>query len=257
MGAVEINEVSQKFILIFFRIASVLWLLPIFSARAVSAMYKAGLSLLIAFLLFDLVVVKETLGGDPFGLMILVVKEVFVGLTIGFFVRVLFLAVNAAGEIASFQSGFSFARFMDPISMSQVTPFEQVKNLLAIMVFLAVDGHHILLKGLSGSFREIPVGTVAMRSALMPFLIDMTGKVFSIGLRIGAPVIVTLFLVELAFGMLSRMIPQVNIFIEGVPVKIFIAVSVLSISLGIITPGIAALFRDLDGQILKIFRYLV
>ena len=234
-----------------------LWLLPLFSSRAVSVPFKAALSLLIAYLLFESMTIDRSFSSDPYLLLLFVMKEVFIGLAIGFSVRVLFTAVNVAGEIISIQSGFSFARFMDPLSMTQVTVIEQFKNLLAMMLFLAMDAHHILIKALVSSFKDVPIGTVAIHRPFFEHLVTMTGKVFATGFKIGAPVIVTLLLVELALGMLSRMIPQINIFIEGVPLKILITVVMLSFSLGVIVPGIVNMFRSMDGEILRLFRLMV
>ena len=253
----EFSAEIQRFLLIFTRVVSVLWLLPLFSSRAVSVPFKAGLSLLIAYLLFDSMTVDRSFSSDPYMMLLYVLKEVFIGLSIGFSVRILFMAVNAAGEIISIQSGFSFARFMDPLSMTQVTVIEQFKNLLAMMIFLATDAHHILIKAMVVSFKDVPIGSVTMQQSFFQYLIAATGKIFITGFKIGAPVIVTLLFVELALGMLSRMIPQINIFIEGVPIKILVTVAMLSFSLSVIVPLIVNMFRGMDGEILRVFRLMV
>jgi len=247
----------QIFLLIFSRVVSVLWLLPIFSSKAVSVPFKAGVSLLIAYLLFDSIVVDRSFSSDPYFLFLFVIKEVFIGLSIGFFVRVLFTAVNVAGEIISIQSGFSFARFMDPLSMTQVTVIEQLKNLLAMMLFLAMDAHHILVRAIVASFRDVPIGSVAIQQSFFQYLITVSGRIFVTGFKIGAPIIVTLMFVEIALGMLSRMIPQINIFIEGVPLKILVTVIMFSFSLGVIVPVIVNMFKGMDGEILRLFRLMV
>jgi len=247
----------QIFLLIFSRVVSVLWLLPIFSSKAVSVPFKAGVSLLIAYLLFDSIVVDRSFSSDPYFLFLFVIKEVFIGISIGFFVRVLFTAVNVAGEIISIQSGFSFARFMDPLSMTQVTVIEQLKNLLAMMLFLAMDAHHILVSAIVASFRDVPIGSVTIQQSFFQYLITVSGRIFVTGFKIGAPIIVTLMFVEIALGMLSRMIPQINIFIEGVPLKILVTVIMFSFSLGVIVPVIANMFKGMDGEILRLFRLMV
>ncbi|HBA53478.1 flagellar biosynthetic protein FliR [Syntrophorhabdus aromaticivorans] len=253
----DIGADGQRFVLIFSRVAAILWFLPLFSSRAVSVPFKAGLSLLISFLFLDSVGSSLVPGNDPYQLLLLIVKEVFIGLVISFFVRLLFAGVDVAGKIISLQSSFAFAQFMDPLTMTQVTVIERFKNLMAMMLFLAIDAHHVIIRAMYTSFRDVPIGAVAVQSSLLQYLINATGKIFGAGLRIGAPVIVTLLLVELALGMLSRMIPQVNIFIEGVPIKILLAMTMLSLSLGVVVPGIVGIFRGLDGEILKIFRLMV
>jgi flagellar biosynthesis protein FliR len=253
----EIGVINQKFIFTFFRVAAVMWLLPIFSSRAVSVYFKAAFALAVAFLLQDTVVPGHPLNSDTFSLALGVLREVFIGLSIGFFVRILFTIVTVAGEIVSFQAGLSFAQFMDPITNTQVSPLVQVKNLLAMLIFFALDAHHNVIKGLAASFSELPLGSATLHASLLHQVIEMTARVFSVGFRIGAPIIVTLFLVELALGLLSRMIPQINVFIEGVSIKILITILVFSFSLAIIAPGIAGLFTNMDMEMLKILRMMV
>ncbi|MGD0232223.1 MAG: flagellar biosynthetic protein FliR [Syntrophorhabdales bacterium] len=251
---VDITLEGQKFVLVFFRVVSVIWLLPLFqSAGGISAAYKAGLALLVAFLLFESVPAPD-LHGDALLLLIAVSKEFLIGLAMGFFVRILFAAVSAAGEVVSMQSGLSFARAMDPVNMTQTTVLEQFMNMLAIIIFLGIDGHHILLRAVAASLKQIPPGAVAVRPALFQFLIESTGKIFGASLKICAPVIVTLFLMELALAILARLIPQVNVFVEGASMKILVTLTMLTISLNLMVPVIAGLFRGMDNEMLKIIR---
>jgi flagellar biosynthesis protein FliR len=253
----EIGAANQKFILTFFRVAAIMWLLPIFSSRSVSVYFKAAFALAVAFLLQDTVTTVRPLTSDTFSLTIGVLREVFIGLTIGFFVRILFMIVTVAGEIVSFQTGLSFAQFMDPITNTQVSPLVQVKNLLAVLIFFAIDAHHSIIKGLAASFGALPIGAATLQMSLLQYIVGMTGKIFSAGFRIGAPIIVTLFLVELALGLLSRMIPQINVFVEGVSIKILVTILVFSFSLAIIAPGIAGLFTNIDTEMVRILRMMV
>jgi flagellar biosynthesis protein FliR len=253
----DLGVTGQKFILIFFRVASVMWLLPLFSARSISIVYKAGLSILMAFLMIDFVNIGNITLNDPYFMALLIVKEVFIGITIGFFVRIIFATVHMAGETIALQAGFGFARFIDPYTNTQVSEVTQVLNILTLMIFFAIDAHHSIIKGVFMSFRELPIGGASLKGPLLDHLIHMTGKIFSLGLKIGAPLIITLFLVELSIGILSRMIPQINVFVEGMPLKIMVTISMLALSLGILTPVIAGMFKDVDVEFLKIIRLMV
>jgi flagellar biosynthetic protein FliR len=255
----DIGIETQKFMLVFFRIVSVLWFIPLLSSRFVSVTFKAGLSLLIAFLLFNSVNITVSVDvlNNPYSFLLLALREVFIGITIGFIAKIIFSSIGAAGDIMSLQTGFSFAQFMDPFTMAQVSVLEQFKNLLAIMIFFAIDAHYIVFQAISASFTELPIGVATLREPLLRYVVNATTRVFSLGFKIGAPVIVTLFLVDLAFGMLSRMIPQVNIFIEGVPIKILIATIMLTVSLGVTVPVIASLFKGMDNDFIRVFRLMV
>lgn len=248
---------TQKFILVFFRVVSMIWLLPLFQSVTISSVYKAGLSLLIAFLLFGSVTIPD-MGGDPFLLLIAIAKEVFIGFSMGFLVRVLFGMVSAAGEMVSMQSGLSFARSMDPAQQVQTSVVEQFQGLLAIMIFLGIDGHHIFLKGLAESLKQVPPGgAFTAKPALFGYMITAVGKLFGASMKICAPVVVTLFLVELALGILSRLVPQVNVFIEGASMKILITLAMLAVSLNLMVPVIAGVFRGMDGEVLNIIKTMM
>jgi flagellar biosynthetic protein FliR len=195
--------------------------------------------------------------GNPYSFLLLTLREVFIGITIGFVAKIILSSIGAAGDIMSIQTGFSFAQFMDPFTMTQVSVLERFKNLLAIMIFFAIDAHHIVFQAISASFTELPIGAAALREPLLRYVVNATARVFSLGFKIGAPVIVTLFLTDLAFGMLARMIPQVNIFIEGVPIKILVATIMLTVSLGVTVPVIASLFKGMDNDFMRVFRLMV
>ncbi|MBA4389359.1 MAG: flagellar biosynthetic protein FliR [Syntrophus sp. (in: bacteria)] len=254
---IDIGIEAQKFMLVFFRVVSVLWLVPLFSSRYVSVVFKASLSLLIAFLLYGSVNIAADILKDPFSFTLLVARELFIGITISFIVKIIFSSVAIAGDIISLQTGFSFARFMDPFTMTQVSVIEQIKNLLAIMIFFAIDAHYIVFQAIAVSFKTLPIGAATFKEPLLNYIINATTRVFSLGFKIGAPIIVTLFLVELAFGMLSRMIPQINIFIEGVPIKILITMILLTVSLSFIAPVVAGLFKGMDTDFMKVMRLMV
>jgi flagellar biosynthesis protein FliR len=252
----DVGLEGEKFILVFFRVLSVLWLLPLFQSRTISAGYKAGLSLLITFLIYGGVTAPQ-LQGDTYLLLLAVAREILIGLTIGFMVRIMFSMINASGEVIAMQAGLSFSRTVDPIQSVQVTVIEQFTNLLGIMIFLGIDGHHTVIRSLSVTLREIPPGAAVARMALFQYLIQFSGKLFAAALKICAPVIVTLFLVEIALGLLSRLIPQVNVFVEGASLKILLSLIMLAFSLNLIVPIIGGLFKGMDGEILKIIRCLV
>jgi len=245
-----------KYALIFFRVLAILWLLPIFEMRSLSVIFKVGLALLVAFLIAEVVPYPGALAADPYGLLLAIFREVLIGLSIGFAVRLLFMVVQAAGEIMSYQTGFTFARVIDPFTSSQSSVLEQFLYLLGIMIFFCVDGHHIVVRGLYASFKELPLGTATFTGGLFAYLVTATGRIFSLGLKFGAPLVVALLLIELSLGLLSRMIPTMNIFVEGLPVKVFVSLTILSLALGFMAPAFGSMFRGIDAEYLRVLRLL-
>jgi flagellar biosynthesis protein FliR len=245
-----------KFVLVFFRIVAVLWLVPVFPSRSISIPFKVGFSMVVAFLLVNIVPATKPFGTDPYVLALLIAKEVMIGFVIGFVIRLMVAAVQAAGEIISLQSGFAFARVVDPGFGQQTTVLDQFYYLLAMMIFFAMDAHHMLIAALVRSFQELPLGTASFSEGTLGYLVASTGKVFALGLRIGAPVIVVLLLVEVSLGLLSRLIPQMNIFVEGLPLKVFITLTLIALSLGFVAPAIADLFRTMNSEMGRLMRLL-
>ena len=245
-----------KFVLVFFRIVAVLWLVPVFPSRSISLPFKVGFAMVVAFLLVNVVPVTQPLGSDPYLLALLIAKEVMVGLVIGFVIRLMVVAVQAAGEIISLQSGFAFARVVDPGFGQQTTVLDQFHYLLAMMIFFAMDAHHMLIAALVRTFQELPLGAASFSEGTLGYLVASTGKVFALGLRIGAPVIVALLLIEVSLGLLSRLIPQMNIFVEGLPLKVFITLTLIALSLSFVAPAIADLFRTMNGEMGRLIRLL-
>ena len=245
-----------KYALIFFRVTAILWLLPIFSMRSISVIFKIGIGLLTAFLIVDVVSYPGGLDADPYGLLLAIFREVLIGLAIGFAIRLLFMVVQAAGEIMSYQTGFAFARVIDPFTSTQSSVLEQFLYLFGVMIFFSVDGHHIVMRGLYASFKELPLGTATFTGGLFTYLATATGRIFSLGLKLGAPLVVALLLIELSLGLLSRMIPTMNIFVEGLPVKVFVSLTVLSLALGFMAPALGSMFRGIDSECLRVLRLL-
>lgn len=251
----DVGFINIKFVLIFFRVLSVLWLVPLLSSRTVSIIFKAGFSLIVSLAAFEHVHF-DTKDYETVWILGAIFKEVLLGISISFIVRIVFSAIYAAGDVMAIQTGLSFARFMDPTMMAQISVIESFKNLLAVIIFFTIDAHHILIRGLFRTFEEIPLGIFVMKQPVLSFLIDISGRIFILALKIGAPVIVVLLLVELMLGLLARMVPQMNIFIEGLPLKILIAFVVLSFSLGFTVPYIGNIFFGIEKEMAKIIRLM-
>jgi len=124
------------------------------------------------------------------------------------------------------------------------------------MIFFAIDAHHIVVRGIYASFKELPLGTATMTNGLLNYFVAASGRIFGLGLKFGAPLVVALFLIELSLGLLSRMIPSMNIFVEGLPVKIFVSLTVLSLSLSFMVPALADLFRGIESEFVRVLRLM-
>ncbi len=211
------------FLLILIRVSVVLMLLPFFGSNVFPVLVKAGLSLLISFSIVpgldpSIFVLPENL----ISLLIFVVSEFILGLTIGLILRMYFASIQLAGELISFQMGFSMINVLDPQTGSQVAVLDQIGNWVVLLVFLLLNGHLYLISVVVKSFDLIKVGEIFLDQKLLDRIILCFSLIFSQAFKIGAPVIVALLCVSVSFGLMAKFAPQMNILVAAFPVKIVV-----------------------------------
>jgi len=231
------------FFLVFTRIISVLALLPVFGSQSVPPQVKVGFGLILTLLLHPFSGAAAALSGTAFSLPLfglMLVKEVMVGIAIGFIASMLFTAVQFAGRLVDTEMGFGFVELVDPFTEETVTVWGQLQVIVFTIIFLLFNGHYFMLLALQRSFELVPLlgarlpdGKVAMH------LIGLTGALFEVALRFAAPVYVPLILSEIALGAVARTVPQINIFFVGMPLKIVIGLGTAFL----VMPALSGLFR--------------
>lgn len=234
----------QYFLLIFVRIVTVVALLPIFGSSQVPLHMKIGLSLLLSIVLFNTIMSAKPQFPQPFSMgmfSILVLKEVMVGLVIGFATTFLFAAVNFAGRLIDTEIGFGFVELADPFMDESITVLGQFQIIIFTILFLLFNGHYFLLLAIQKSFEIVPLFTAHLPGGKSAFyLTTMIGNIFVLALRFSAPIYVTLILTEMALGVVARTVPQINIFFVGMPLKIVMGLGAMIIVL----PMLVTLFKQ-------------
>jgi len=172
-------------------------------------------------------------------------REVMIGGLLGFCFATLFWAVRMAGDLIGLQMGFSIVNVIDPSSTEQVSLIGEFKYILAMLILLILDGHHLMISALVDSYKVVPIGGGVFGSTAFDMVVRVSAATFVTTIRIGAPVIITLLLTDVVMGIVSRTVPQMNIFIVGFPLKIGIGFLMLSASL----PFLTQMFGRTLGQI--------
>lgn len=232
------------FLLVLIRIASFFVVVPIFSYRAIPNRVKIGLAFFLA------IPASFSAGGiaiNSLGFFIpLVIKEILVGLAIGLIVHILFSAIQVAGGFIDFQMGFALANVIDPQTGAQVPIMGQYLYMFSILFLLATDGHHLLLDGIFYSYQFIPLDQLALGFGEAG-TIEMVAKVFlamfAIAFQISIPIVGSIFLIDIALGILARTVPQLNIFVVGFPVKILSGFILLIVVIGSMVYSVKNLFE--------------
>lgn len=214
------------FLLVLMRVSALLTVAPIFGHRIFLGRAKVGLAFMVALVLMPLAgPLAPPEGFWPYAFMML--GEVVMGLVLGFAVLLLFVGIQFAGQLAGLQMGFGIVNVIDPQSSEQVSIIGQFLNILTVLLVLALSGHHMILNGLAGSFEAVPLGGVVLKGQVLDKLILLSGQVFVVAVKISAPIMVALFLVSVAMGILARTVPQMNVFIVGFPVQVAVGLGLL------------------------------
>jgi flagellar biosynthetic protein FliR len=168
--------------------------------------------------------------------MLVLATQIVIGLAIGFALRLVFTAVEMAGELLGLQMGLGFAMFFNPGSVQHTPILGNFLGLLASMTFLALNGHLAVLSALAESFRLLPISAAPLPGTLFETLARHGAIIFSAGLQLALPLIFTMLTVNLALGVLTRAAPQLNIFAVGFPVTIAIGFGALILTVPYLAP---------------------
>ena len=202
---------------------------PLFSYRAIPTTKRIIFGAILAWMMVYTIEFPELAIDGAYFLLIL--KEAMVGLFIGIIAYIIMAAIQIAGGFIDFQMGFAIANIIDPQTGAQSPLLGQFFNSLAMLLLLALNGHHLLLDGIFYSYQFIPIDQLwpAFGSdRVAEFVISTFATSFAIAFQMSVPIVATLFLVDLALGITARTVPQLNIFVVGFPIKIGVSFIVFS-----------------------------
>ena len=227
------------------RVSMVFLLTPLFSIGnlpvRIRVMFTMALSLMFVLVLQKQQVLTDISVNKVFEIII---YEAFFGLLLAFGVFTAFASFNFGGRILDYQMGFGVASLIDPVTHNQDPLLGTMLNIMAVMVFYIVDGHHMLIRGLLYTFETFPPGTMISH---MP-VVEVTkqfGAMFTYGLALVAPVIFVIFLLDVSLAIAARTMPQVNMFIVSIPIKIFVGLTVLAISISHVAPILTKIYLSI------------
>lgn len=246
----------QAAILVFIRIGAILIMAPLFGSRNVPFQLKAGLSLVLAMVIFPVAGFQEVyLTGIP-SLVTAMVGEVLIGVIIGFTARLIFSAVQLAGQLIGFQMGFGIVNVIDPQTSTQFSIVAQFQNIMTLLIFLALDAHYWFILAISSSFELIPPLGFCFTNSLMEAIVSLSCNMFVVAAKVAAPVIAVLLFTSVALGLIARTVPQMNIFIVGFPIKIAVGLLGVGFSLPLLSVMLRNIFRKMGEDIIVLMKLM-
>lgn len=240
-----------RFLLVLSRVAGVFSVAPVLGNTNVPVRFRVGLAALVAFFLVPIVQAPPL--PDVFSLAAAVVREVAVGLLIGLLAQMIFYAIQLAGQVVATQMGFGVERLIDPNSHTQVTGIGQIYLFTALLTFLAVDGHHLILMALARSFQSVPLGGFSLTAVTVGRFLNATSGMFLVALVFMLPLLGVLLLLEISLAIASRVMPQMNAFVAGFPVKIMVGMVAFMLTLPMIAQTFAGWVEKNVNLILRFF----
>jgi len=245
------------FALVLSRVAGIFAALPVFGGRRLPTRIKVVVVVMITLTCYPVLkITPPPLPSDAFSLGLLALSEIMVGLTLAFITQIVFAAIELSGQIIGMQMGLTISSVIDPSQGNQVQIMSVVQTLLATLLFLSLNIHHVFIRSIIDSFAVIPIGGWHLNGEIITFLVNRTADIFIIGVRLAAPVMVALLLTSVALGIMARAFPQMNIFMVSMPLNIGLGFMILGTTLTIFFHVLEVSFGQLKGHVDTLLRLM-
>lgn len=241
---------AQLFFLAFTRIMATIIHVPVMGGQMIPPQVKIGLGLILSLFLIPWQPVPAEIASIGFfGFAIAIGKEILIGTLAGYSANLVFGAIQMASEVMGLGSGFSSSRIFNPTMGQASSAYDQLFVMGAMMYFLAIDGHHVVIIALQRMFTVIPINGV------LPFsnpetMLRMTSDLIQTGIHLALPVMGALLLADLTMGLLARVAPQIQVYFLGLPVKVGISLAAMGIIFALVLPVIGNMYKDMGSRML-------
>ena len=256
MGIFDLSPIEyQKFLFVLLRVGALIMFFPIVGSGQVPGRIKVGLILFVSIAVFP--VVRATPMHDPKSLFELVVNlfsEITIGLAVAYSARLMFTAVQIAGTVVDFQMGFGVVNVIDPQTETQVSVTAQFQNILAILFFLALDAHHIIIGAIVESFFLINPFQINFSTFTPEIILLLFKATFVTAVKIAAPIMAILFFISVGLGLVARTVPQMNVFIVGFPLQIGVGLFMVGLSMSFFSIVVQGQIEQLPERFLGIMQ---
>lgn len=240
------------FFLVLARVSPLFVLAPMFSSRMVPPRVRTIVAVGIAIGLYPLALAGQQIPTEAGAIVGLIVKELLVGLAFATTIAILFAAIETAGGILDFMVGFAFGGALDPITGNQAAVLSRLYSLVALAVFVVINGDAWLLQGLSRTFDLVPLTASPDFASISEGVVAVFTTIFTSAIEVAAPVIIAVVLTDVAFGVVSRVVPQLNVFAVGFPVKVLVGMLVVAASLPFVAGWLDDQLTQSVGEALRV-----
>lgn len=240
----------QLFLIIIVRCSGIFLISPFFSSQNIPTRLKVGFVFFLSITLTSYLQVPiDTIEGP---IVVIIFKELMVGLIIGFVSYIFFSTFYVMGQIIDMNIGFGMVNVVDPQNRIQVPVMGNFYYIIAFLLLITYNGHHMIINSLIDSYKYIPIGKFEFNENITYFILDLVSNMFKLGFKLSLPVVLTIFLLDILLGILVRTIPQMNIFVVGLPMKVFLGLIIVLVSIPVFIAVTTNSFNDLAENLQKI-----
>lgn len=245
---------TAGFILVLARVSPLFAVAPLFSSKQIPVRVRTIVAVGMAVGLTPLALHGQHIPQNEMAIAALVLKELLVGLAFALSIGILFAAISSAGSILDVLVGFSFGSIVDPLNGNQSAVLAQLYGLVAITIFVAIGGDAWVIQGLSRTFELVPLTASPDFASLAQGVVAVFSTIFTSALEVAAPVLLALVVTDVAFGVVSRVVPQLNVFAVGFPVKVLVGLLVVGASLPFVVGWVSDQLELSVGQALQVIK---
>ncbi len=241
----------------FTRASGMIMSAPIFQSRNIPPQVKVVLAFGLALVVAPFIVGGIDLNQFTFGMAVYtLIQEILTGLIMGFMVNLTMYAIQIAGYYFDVQMGFGMVNVLDPTTGAQMPLLGQLNFIMASLIFLAINGHHTVIASFIQSYQVIKPGMFLIKKEAVGVFVMAFTNMFYLGFKIGLPIMGTIFLADVALGIIAKLIPQINVFIVGFPIKIILGLIMLIFFISVYIMLIEATFSN-SGDTFKMMRLML
>jgi flagellar biosynthetic protein FliR len=255
-GSMNFDIDFLMWMMVFLRASAMLSIFPVFSSPGFPVQMRLALGGLVSFLVSTALPPMIPPNLDWILGVKIMIMEVLVGLSLGFMSRLLFYAIDLAGGIISMEMGLSLPPSFNPLSNTQAAAPGSILNYMAAMIWLSMDMHHWMLLAFKRTYAFLPVGGGHVNAGLLNHIFMKSSSIFMIATQMTAPIIAVSFIITLVFSVLSRAVPQMNVFSESYAVKTLAGLTVFGLTTQLMSQHIANYLNRLPEDVVKIAQLL-
>jgi flagellar biosynthesis protein FliR len=247
-----------RFAVVLMRISGIMLFAPFFSSQSFPVQIRIAFTLVTTFILAPALPLSKLPAELDLGSIIgMSASEILFGIIIGFAGMFVFAGLQFAGQVISFQMGFSLINLIDPQSNVESSVFSFLNNYIGLLFFLLINGHHWFLLAINESFTALPVGGFQIQGSLVEHILRLSAQVLVIGMRIAGPIVIVTIITDVLIGVIGRTAHFVNVLVVGMPLKVLVGFCCLSFSFYFLPRYLGSLYLNLQRTLFSLLNAMI